>query len=140
MKDSLGLDFLHRTLRTSGIVALIFLPFGIYYLGFYHALAVFSGAVWGMINFLLLGALVRGALRPEGADRRAVLWLGIIKFPMLYFAGYCLLTIGPPGFTPGWLLAGFSVVMTVMVLKAVARLLLKIDQPQANHQKLQEAG
>ena len=139
MKDNLRLDFLHRTLRTSGIVILIFLPFGIYYLGFYTALAVFSGAIWGMVNFIFLGALVRSVVRPDGADRGRALWLALIKFPLLYFAGYCLLITPLPGFTPGWLLAGFSVVMAVLVLKAVARVTLKLDTETGNNNHLQEA-
>lgn len=139
MKDNLGIDFLHRTLRTSGIVLLIFMPFGIYYLGFYHALAVFSGGVWGIINFAFLAALVPKIVRPQGPDTRSAIWLSLIKFPLLYCAGYCLLIISLPGFTPGWLLAGFSVVMTVMVLKAVSRVILKIDDPATNR-NLQEAG
>ncbi|MFH1687111.1 MAG: hypothetical protein ABIE70_06260 [bacterium] len=139
MKDNLGIDFLHRTLRTSGIVLLIFLPFGIYYLGFYSALAVFTGGVWGIVNFYLLAGLVLKIVRPQGPDTRSAIILSLIKFPLLYGAGYCLLASPLPGFTPGRLLAGFSIVMTVMVLKALSRVILKIDSPATNR-NLQEAG
>lgn len=140
MKDSLGLEFLDRTLRTSGIVVLIFMPFGIYYLGFYRSIAVLSGACWGMVNFIFLAALIRAVLRPEGADRSRALWLGVIKFPLLYLAGYGLLNIPVEGFTPGWLLAGFSVVLAVMALKAIARATLKIDNGESKNERIQEAG
>jgi hypothetical protein len=108
-------------------------------MGFYHALAVFSGGVWGIVSFLLLTALVRKVVRPGGPDGLGALWLGMIKFPLLYLAGYCLLITPLPGFTPGWLLAGFSIVMTVMVLKAAAIAILKIDDPVTSR-NLHEAG
>lgn len=137
MIDTLGLDFLNRTLRTAGIVTLIFLPFGIYYFGLYAALAVFSGAVWGIINFFFLAAMIRRALRPEGADAMAVSVFALIKFPMLYGAGYALLLV--PQFGPLYLLSGFSIVLAVMVLKAFARVLLGMDNNQQENKNLQRA-
>ncbi|HOP06488.1 MAG TPA: hypothetical protein PLF13_04270 [candidate division Zixibacteria bacterium] len=140
MKDSLGLAFLDRTLRTSSIVVLVFMPFGVYYLGIYRSIAVLSGACWGIVNFVFLSALVRSVLRPEGADRGRALWLGLIKFPLLYLAGYGLLSIPVEGFTPGWLLAGFSIVLGVMALKAMSRAILKIDNGESKNERIQEAG
>ena len=137
MKDNLGLDFLDRTLRTAGIVLLIFLPFGFYYLGSYRTLAILSGGVWGIINFVFLSAVVRSVIRPEGVDRRRLLWSAVIKFPLLYGAGYALLEV--PVFTPGYLLIGFSVIMALMLLKALARVLLKMDDRAGNGNNLQEA-
>jgi len=137
VKDTLGLDFLNRTLRTAGIVTLIFLPFGIYYLGFFPALAVFSGGVWGIVNFYFLGALIRNALRPEGVDMMAVAVFGLVKFPMLYGAGYALLVVSE--FGPLYLLSGFSITLAVIVLKAMARVLLGMDNNQQENKNLQRA-
>jgi len=43
MKDTLGLDFITRTLKTTGVLLLIAFPFGLYYYGLYPTLAVLSG-------------------------------------------------------------------------------------------------
>jgi len=137
VRDSLGLDFLNRTLKTTGLLLLIFLPFGVYYLGVYPALAVFSGGVWGIVNFIFLAALIRAAFRPDGVDRRRLLGLALVKFPMLYGAAYCLLTV--PEFTPPRFLIGFSVVLAVMVLKVLGRLLPGLHDENPEPKRLERA-
>ena len=121
----MGLEFIDRTLRSSGIVLLIFLPFGIYYIGIFPTLAIFSGGVWGMLNLVLTTAVIRVYIRPGGADAaRSVAW-GVVKFPLLYGAGFGLLMVRE--FNPLNLLIGFTGVLGVMVLKALGRLLLGMD-------------
>ena len=121
----MGLEFITRTLRTSGIVLLISLLFGVYYFGPLPTVAFFSGGVWGMLNLMFLSALVRVAIRPGGADvASTVVWM-IIKFPLLYVSGYALLKI--PRFDIVPLVLGFTLVIGVIILKAVGRALLKID-------------
>ena len=119
------LSFVGRTIRTTGILLLIFLPFGFYYLGTWPTLAVFSGGVWGIINLMFLSALVRAAVRPDGADTRRVASVGLIKFPLLYLAGSFLLKV--PQFDALFLLIGFSSLMAIMLLKGLGRLLLGLD-------------
>ena len=93
MKSNPGLDFISRTLKTTGYLILIFLPFGIYYLGVYPTLAIFSGCVWGIVNILFITRLVKVTIRPGGVDSfHAIAW-GILKFPLLYLAGYFLLKV-----------------------------------------------
>lgn len=133
MKDTLGLDFINRTLRTTGIILLIFFPFGIYYLGFYPALAVFSGGIWGMVNLLLLTRLVRAAIRPEGADKGIVAGVALVKFPLLYAAGYFLVTTTV--FDPLEVLIGFSVLLAVIVLKIIARALFGTEAAEETPDK-----
>lgn len=122
MSDAINLGFIDRTLRTTGILLLVIFPFGLYYYGFYPTLAVFSGGVWGMINLMLLTRLVRAAIRPEGADKGAVIGVALVKFPLLYASGYFLATT--PVFSPLAVLIGFSSVLAVIVLKVVSRALL----------------
>lgn len=126
MSETLNLGFINRTLKTTGIVLLVYFPFGIYYFGFYPTLSVFSGGVWGMVNLMLLTRLVRASLRPEGADKAVVAGVALVKFPLLYAAGYFLVTT--PIFDPLAVLIGFSVLLAVMVLKVVARALLGSEQ------------
>jgi len=137
MKDTLGLDFITRTLKTSGILLLIAIPFGVYYYGLYPTLAVLSGGIWGIINLILLKNLVTAAIRPGGADwpRAAVIMLFL--FPLLFVAGYFLLTVEVFGVLH--LLIGFSVPLVVMVLKVLGRLLLGLDSQKRNSETLQGA-
>lgn len=119
------LDFIDRTLKTTGIVLLIAFFFGTYYYGLYNALAFLSGGVWGIVNLMLLKKLVRSAIRPEGIDTVAVIMIMLVKFPLLYAAGYFLLKVTM--FTPVALVVGFSSVLGVLVLKALGRVFLGLD-------------
>ena len=131
------LDFIARTVRTSGLLLLIFLPFGIYYLGVYPSLAVFSGGVWSMVNLLFLGMLVRTVIKPGKIDTGKAVGMAVIKFPLLYLAGYALVNIELFGLLE--LLAGFSVIPVVMLLKSVSRALLGIDNGVESNNNLQGA-
>ena len=128
MKDSFGPDLIERSLKTTGALLLIFLLPGVYYFGIMCTLAVFFGGVWGMINLIFLSALVRTALRPDKIDKGKVIGLALVKFPLLYLSGYFLLTVKQ--FEPVYLVAGFSTLLAVMLLKVVARALLGLDEEQ----------
>ena len=130
----MGLGFLDRTLRTTGIVLLIFLPFGLYYLGVYPSLAVFSGGVWGMLNLMFISALVRSAIRPEAINKLQVIGIAVFKFPLLYGAGYFLLKV--PQFEPLHIMAGFSLLLIVIVLKVVGRAVLGLDDNKQQNENL----
>jgi hypothetical protein len=124
----MGLAFIDRSLRTFAVVLMVFLPFGLYYFGVFPALAVFSGGVWGMLNLIFLSKMVRVSLRPEGADRGKTLALALLKFPVLYAAGYFLLMI--PQFEPLLLVIGFTSLFVIIVLRAVSRAVIQVnDQP-----------
>ena len=124
------LDFVDRTLKTSGVVLLIALVFGMYYFGINPALAFFFGGVWGMVNLILIKRLVTFAVRPEGVDVPAVVILALVKFPLLYASGFFLLKIEQ--FETLHLVYGFSSVLAVMVLKAAGRLMLGLDAENGN--------
>ena len=131
----MGLEFIARSLRTYGIVLLIFLPFGLYYFGVYPTLAVLSGGVWGILNLKFITALVRLTIRPEGADTGRAIAIGLIKFPLLYAAGFFLLKVEQ--FSPVHLLIGFGGIMGIIVLKVLGRLLLGLDAFPDNHKPVQ---
>ena len=133
----MGLDLISRTLKTSAIVLLIFLPFGLYYWGVYPTLAVLSGAVWGFVNLIFLAQLVRTVLRPDGIDTRRAIGLGLIKFPLLYGSGYFLLKVEQ--FDPIHLLIGFSLFLAIMVLKMLGRVILGMDNNNKTNKNLQGA-
>jgi len=126
-----GLGFLDRTLRTTGIVLLIFLPFGLYYLGVYPTLAAFSGGVWGLLNLIFISALVRSTIRPEAVNKLQVIGIAVFKFPLLYASGYFLTQIKQ--FDPLYLLAGFSLLLVIVVLRAIGAAMMQAgDKPQAS--------
>lgn len=121
----MGLEFIGRTLRTFGLVLLIFLPFGFYYFGLYATLAILSGAVWGIVNLIFLTELVKAIIRPGGVQVERAIVIGVVKFPLLYLTAYALLKV--PNFKPTLLLAGFSGIFLIMLLKAMGRVLLGLD-------------
>ncbi len=125
LTTTFGLDFIQRTLRTTGIVLIIIFAFGAVYFDFYDGLAVLSAGVWSMVNLIFLSALIRTVVRPDGIDKLAAFGLALLKFPLLYAAGYFLVTADI--FRPAPLVIGLSMVLVVMVLKAVSRAVLKLD-------------
>ncbi|RKX28172.1 MAG: hypothetical protein DRP47_05035 [Candidatus Zixiibacteriota bacterium] len=137
MIQNLGLDFIDRTLRTTGVVLLVILSFCLYYLGIYPALAILSGGVWSMVNLMFLSALVRAAIRPDKVDKVKVTGLVLLKFPLLYVSGYFLLKV--PVFDPIHLIIGFSVLLGVVTLKVIGRALFGLDAKAQKDENMQEA-
>jgi len=133
----MGLDFIDRTLKTSAVVLLIFLPFGIYYFGVFPTLAILSAAVWGLVNLIFLAHLIRAVIRPDNIDLKKAIGLGVIKFPLLYVSGYFLLTIKE--FDPLYLVIGFSLFIAVMILKVLGRVILGMDKDNKTNKNLQGA-
>ena len=132
LTTTFSFDFIQRTLRTTGVLLLILFLVVVYYFGFYDGLALFSAGVWSMVNLIFLSALVRATMRPDGVNKSAVAVLAVVKFPLLYAAGYFLLTTDV--FRPVPLVIGFSIVLIVMVLKAASRVLLKLDENPSNQE------
>ncbi len=133
LPTTMDFGFIARTLKTTGILALIFFAFGAAYLDIFKALSLLFGIIWGIINLYFLTLLVRAVLRPEGPDKKFALGLVLIKFPLLYAAGYFL--ISNPEFHISWLVIGFSVIFAVMILKVLGRAVLGLDnaRPNGNH-------
>ncbi len=116
----MGLEFIWRSLRTTGLVLLVWFAFASYYFGWVPAVSAFVGGVWGMLNLMFITQLVRVALRPEGADVRRTIGFALIKFPLLYGAGAALLLTAV--FDPLWLVGGSTAPLVILVLKAAGRL------------------
>ena len=131
---ALDLSFIHRTLKTTGVVLLTAALFGLYYFGLWPSLAFLSGGIWGMVNRIFITGLIRVTIRPEGVDISKAIGLGIVKFPLLYGAGYFLLKV--PQFEPLHLLAGFSLLLIIIVLKVVGRAILGLDENKQENENL----
>jgi hypothetical protein len=124
----MDISFIWRTLKTSGILALIILAFGLYYFETYRILSIFFGMMWGIINLYFLMLLIRVTVRPEGPDKQAAALLMLVKLPLLYLSGYFLITI--PRFELTYLVIGFSIIFAVIILKIAGRVLLGIDDKE----------
>ena len=118
-------SFVGRTLRTTGAVSLLVLAFGTFYYGFVPALSVFTGMIWGMVNLYFLAMLVRATIIPGEIDKVRAGVLLFVKVPLLYFSGYMMIV--SDYFLPLHLLAGFSAVLVIIVLKAIGRVITKQD-------------
>ncbi|UCD95194.1 MAG: hypothetical protein JSU69_03850 [Candidatus Zixiibacteriota bacterium] len=129
----MDVGFVDRTLKTAGILSLLVLTFGSFYYGFYPSLSVFTGIIWGMVNLYFLSLLVRSTLRPDGVDKATALVVLFLKFPLLYAAGFFMIT--SDFFDPILLLIGFTVVLLVIVLKAFGRVILKLDETDLKNKR-----
>ena len=129
-QSKFNIGFIERTIRTSGMVLLISFVFGLYSFGFWPALAFFSGGVWGIVNMMFLKRLIQEAFTAGEINTSAVALTALVKFPLLFVAGYFLVTIEM--FDIKILVAGFSLILAVMLLKALGRLLLGLDNKENN--------
>ena len=137
MKKNLSLDFVDRPIRTNSIVLLIVFNFGIYYLGVYDSLAIFSGGIWAIINLMFLSVLVKAAIKPGEVDKMRVIGLALIKFPLLYISGYFLLQVTI--FRVEYIAIGFSIPLAVIILKVIARALFGLDEKTQKDEHLEGA-
>jgi hypothetical protein len=85
------------------------------------ALGFGAGAALGIANFLLLAALMGEIVTLEARSRRRIVFLVAIKVALVY-GGLALLLAS--GFVPVIsAVAGFSLILAVIVLKALGRVL-----------------
>jgi len=137
MTKNLSLDFVDRTIKTTGIVLLIVFIFGIYYFGVYNSLAIFSGGVWALINLIFLTILIKAAIKPGEIDKMKVAGLALVKFPLLYVSGYFLLKVEV--FKVEHLVIGFSIPLAVIILKVISRALFGLDNKTQKDEHLEGA-
>jgi hypothetical protein len=124
----MDLSFIRRSIEiTLTLTALAFLALLAYGRSDW-AWGVGLGSVWACVNWILITIVVRVVLTRERAlTVRAKIWLAVlilVKFPLLYGAGYVLLRQGFPVLS---LLAGFWIILAVIVAKAAGRLVLGLD-------------
>lgn len=117
------------TILSAALSAVAFLFLSVYY-QFPFALAFLAGGLWSALNLLALTFMVQQLLRPTPIDWPTALAAIFIKLPLLYGAGFFLVTWD---YLPKLgLVAGFSVVLAVIVLKGFGRMILKLDEKEAN--------
>jgi hypothetical protein len=118
----MGIEFIHRVIKTSLITAAVTFLFGALYYKFHYASGILVGCGWGCLNLFFLTNLVTQATDPKGIDRKRVVLLILFKFPLLYLSGYFLLRI--EYFPVTSLLVGFTLIFVVILLKALGRMII----------------
>jgi hypothetical protein len=117
----MGIEFIYRIIRTSLIVAVLsFLFISVYY-SFPFGLGLFLGTVWGCLNLFFITQLIIEAVSLKKPNKGKVILILLVKFPLLYFAGYILLWLRY--FSAESLIIGFTLIFAVTFLKALGRLL-----------------
>ena len=113
-------------IKTSLILAVLIFLFVTFYYRFDYASGIFVGCGWGCSNLYLLANLITQATNPGGVDRKRVVLLVLVKFPLLYLSGYILLKL--KYFPVTSLLAGFTIIFAVILLKALGLLIIPENQ------------
>ncbi len=121
----MDLQFVDRVIKSTLILAAILFPFFALYISMNFALAIFLGAFWGCLNLLALRIIVVSLLTPHKKNYILGLIILFVKLPVLYGIGYLLISWN---YLPiGGLVWGFSGILIVMVLKALGRMYLGMD-------------
>lgn len=116
----LGFEFLARVVKTSALIA----PLAALFLAAYLSPACGSGfllgALWGMLNLLATISLVGAMFGRENVVASRVISLSLLKFPVLYASGFLVIRTGI--FPLASLVSGFSLILSVILLKAFGTL------------------
>jgi len=124
----MDLDLLVRARRSASIFGLVVaVPLATYF-GIPQGIAWVAGIAWSLVNLYFITALVKDVITLE--DRRVIriILTLLIKFPVLYAAGFLLLAVAR--LPIAWLAAGFTWPFFVLVMKGLGRAWLKLDERQ----------
>jgi hypothetical protein len=122
----MGIEFIHRVIKTSLVVATLGFLFVAVYYRFDFGAGILAGTIWGCLNLLFLTHLITEVFSPGKEVRKGkVIIIALVKFPLLYLFGYVLLKIDC--FPAISLLSGFTLIFLVMFLKALGRWILSLD-------------
>ncbi len=123
----MGIEFIHRVIKTSLILAALIFLFTTVYYNFRFSAGILAGSAWGCLNLWFLTQLISEIFSPGKEIKKGkVILITVVKFPLLYAAGYLLLEI--IHLPPIGLLVGFTLIFLVMFLKALGRWVLSINQ------------
>ncbi len=118
----MGLEFINRIIRTSLIVSALIFLFVAVYGRFYFGLGLLLGTVWGSLNLFFITQTVTEAFSLKKPNKGKLILILLVKFPLLYSAGYVLLRI--KYFPVESLLVGFTMIFLITFLKALGMVLL----------------
>ena len=118
-------SFLNRIFRSALILSLVLGVVAAFHFGWRTGLDFTVAAVWGSLSLKFLQLFVIEASRPEGVRPASLILATLLKFPILYGSGALYMIFARP--SGGAILAGFSLVFLVIVLKFLGRALVDSD-------------
>ena len=131
----MGIEFIHRVIKSSLILAALIFLLVTFYHKFNYAAGILVGCGWGCLNLYFLTNLITQATTPRGINKKRIVLLVLVKFPLLYVSGYILLRV--KYFPVTSLLVGFTLMFVVILLKALGRMI--IPNAEKGHRKFQAA-
>ena len=114
------IDSIYRAIKISFVLAFVGFLFVTRACGMAFGLGFLAGAVWSALNFWGLASLIRSALAEE-PDKKKILLLFLLKFPVLYGVGFVIVFY--TGVDVLGVLVGFSLPLVVVVLKSGGRIM-----------------
>ena len=133
----MDLAFLARVRNASMIVGgIVAAPVAVAW-GWQMGAAWVAGVAWSLVNLFFIGEVIKNVITAGDRDLVRILVAVAIKFPVLYALGLLFLWIE-------WLpviglVAGFSWPFFVMVMKAVGRAYLRMDERSNGEGKASQA-
>ncbi len=118
----MDIRFLYRSLKASLIVAILVTGFSLIY--GYHSFAsgFFIAALWNIVNLWFIVLLVRLLFAGGKINKTKVWLLVLLKFPVLYTAGYIALRYGNlPIYA---VICGLPLVFLIITLKAAGNVII----------------
>ncbi len=119
----MGLDFINRVIKTTLLLSAIVFVFGSYYFSWIFSLGIFIGALWGIANLWFIRQFIVGYITSEDRNSGMLALFAIIKFPILYAAGFLVLYLG--WFPVSAFVIGFSLIFVVIFFKALGIFVLE---------------
>jgi hypothetical protein len=116
---ALGHEFLKRIFRSATILSVGLGVIVAFYFGWRTGVDFGVAALWGTLNLRFIQMLVVEAARPQGVHWGRVGLAALLKFPLLYGAGFLFVVLAHPG--PVALLGGLTLIYVVILLKFLGR-------------------
>jgi len=123
LNASMGLDFINRVIKTTLLLGALVFIFGSYYFDWTYSLGIFTGVLWGCANLWFIREFIVNYLTTGDRNAGKLALLALIKFPILYGAGFLVLWLG--WFPVVSFVAGFSLIFVVVVFKALGLLVME---------------
>ena len=121
----MGFEFLIRTRKTSVLTALVLSPVIAFYVNVGSAGGFVIGCAWSLVNLHVIGLLIGSIVEGSERNKTRVTLIALIQAPVLYAAGFVALSVGV--FPVISLLAGFLWPLFIITLKAMGRMVLRLD-------------
>lgn len=124
----MDLAFITRSLKMTAVLAVLGYLFATVYAGPGWGFGFLLGALWGVANLYLIKSLIERIVTLDERDWMTVGVFLLVKFPLLYALGFFILS---RDWYAVWApVAGFSLSIVVIVLKAAGRAIMKMDEPK----------